>query len=338
MVLLAAVSLAFAAMLWPFQGALLWGLVIALMFAPLFRRLLVVTGQRRSLAALLTLAVVLVVVILPLALLSSALVNEAGLAYDRLQSGEWNPARYLRGVFDALPPEAIALLGRAGLGNFGLLQAKVGAGALQAAQLMATQVLDIGQNTFKFVASLFVTLYLAFFMVRDGDALARTFRHALPLAPEHKRELFGKFATVLRATVKGHLLVAAVQGGLGGLAFWALDISAPLLWGVLMAFMSLLPLVGSALVWVPAALYLLGTGSAWQGLALLGYGVMVIGLVDNLLRPLLIGKDTRMPDYLVMISTLGGIAVFGINGLILGPALAAMFLAVWHIDMASRPS
>ena len=137
---------------------------------------------------------------------------------------------------------------------------------------------------------------------------------------------------------RSHLLVAAVQGGLGGLAFWALDISAPLLWGVLMAFMSLLPLVGSALVWVPAALYLLGTGSAWQGLALLGYGVMVIGLVDNLLRPLLIGKDTRMPDYLVMISTLGGIAVFGINGLILGPALAAMFLAVWHIDMASRPS
>jgi len=338
MVLLAIVSLAFAAMLWPFQGALLWGLVIALMFAPLFRRLLVVTGQRRSLAAMLTLVVVLVVVILPFAMLSAALANEAGQAYDRLQSGEWNPAAYLHGLFDALPREAVDMLGRVGLGNFSLLQAKVSAGAVQGAQFMATQVLNIGQNTFKFIASLFITLYLAFFMVRDGDALARTLRHALPLAPEHKRDLFGKFATVLRATVKGHLLVAAVQGSLGGLAFWALDFGAPLLWGVLMAFLSLLPLVGSGLVWLPAGLYLLATGAVWEGLALLAYGVMVIGLVDNLLRPVLIGKDTRMPDYLVMISTLGGIAVFGINGLILGPALAAMFLALWHIDMAGRPS
>jgi predicted PurR-regulated permease PerM len=337
MVLLAAVSLAFAAMLWPFQGPLLWGLVIALMFAPLFRRLLTLTQQRRSLAALLTLGVVLVAVILPFALLSAALANEAGLAYDRLQSGEWNPARYLSGVFDALPPEVVALLGRMGLGKFSLLQAKVVGGAAQGAQFMATQALSIGQNAFKFLSSLFVTLYLAFFMVRDGDRLARTLRHALPLAPEHKRELFGKFATVLRATVKGHLLVALVQGGLGGLAFWTLDIGAPLLWGVLMAFLSLLPVVGSGLVWLPAALFLLATGAVWQGLALLAYGVLVIGLVDNLLRPVLIGKDTRMPDYLVMISTLGGIAVFGINGLILGPALAAMFLAVWHIDMASRP-
>jgi predicted PurR-regulated permease PerM len=230
------------------------------------------------------------------------------------------------------------MLGRIGLGDFNLLQAKVAQGVSQGAQFMLTQVLNIGQNTFKFIASLFITLYLTFFMVRDGDALARALRHALPLAPPHKRELFGKFATVLRATVKGHLLVAAVQGGLGGLAFWALDFGAPLLWGVLMAFLSLLPLVGSGLVWLPAALYLLATGALWQGLALLAFGVLVIGLVDNLLRPMLIGKDTRMPDYLVMISTLGGIAVFGINGLILGPALAAMLLAVWHIDLASRPS
>lgn len=336
MVLLAAVSLAFGALLWPFQGPLLWGLVIALMFAPLYRHLLAATRQRRSLAALLTLAVVLMVVILPFALLSAALANEAGLAYDRLQEGEWNPAAYLRGVFDALPPEAIALLKRVGLGKFSLLQAKVADAASQGAQFVATQALSIGQNTFKFVASLFITLYLAFFMVRDGDRLARTLRHALPLAPEHKRELFGKFATVLRATVKGHLLVAGVQGGLGGLAFWSLDIGAPLLWGALMAFLSLLPLVGSSLVWLPTALHLLATGAVWQGLALLAFGVLVIGLVDNLLRPLLIGKDTRMPDYLVMISTLGGIALFGINGLILGPALAAMFLAVWHIGMASR--
>jgi len=104
-----------------------------------------------------------------------------------------------------------------------------------------------------------------------------------------------------------------------------------LLWGVLMGFLSLIPAGAAGLVWVPVAVYFLVTGSVWQGLALVAYGVLVIGLVDNLLRPMLVGKNTRMPDYVVMITTLGGIAVFGINGFILGPAIGAMFIAVWHI-------
>jgi predicted PurR-regulated permease PerM len=159
---------------------------------------------------------------------------------------------------------------------------------------------------------------------------------AIPLADEHKRELLGKFTTVIRATVKGNLLVAVIQGGLGGLAFGFLGVRGALLWAVLMAFLSLLPAVGAGLVWVPVALYFFLTGAIWQGIALVAYGVLVIGLVDNLLRPILVGKDTRMPDYVVMITTLGGMAVFGINGFVMGPAIAAMFIAVWHIYVTAR--
>jgi predicted PurR-regulated permease PerM len=118
---------------------------------------------------------------------------------------------------------------------------------------------------------------------------------------------------------------------LGGLAFWFLGVSGALLWAVLMAALSLLPAIGAALVWGPVALYFLVTGALWQGLALTAYGVLVIGLVDNLLRPVLVGKDTRMPDYVVMITTVGGMAIFGINGFVLGPLIAAMFLSAWHI-------
>jgi predicted PurR-regulated permease PerM len=162
-------------------------------------------------------------------------------------------------------------------------------------------------------------------------------RRAIPLAPEHKQELLGKFATVIRATVRGNLVVAALQGLLGGIAFWFLGVGGALLWGVLMAFLSLLPAVGAALVWAPVALFFFATGALWQAIALTAFGVLVIGLVDNLLRPILVGKDTRMPDYVVMIATLGGMAVIGINGFVVGPAIAAMFIAVWHIYVTTRP-
>ena len=329
--LLVLVTLAFGWILLPFYGAILWGAIIAMLFAPLYRHLLPHLKQRRTLAALLTLLAVLLVVVLPFALVTTALAREAAQLYQRLQSGELNPALYFQGVFNALPAWITALLDRFGLDDFDALQRRLAEALAQGSQFIATQALNIGQNTFEFVASGFITLYLAFFLIRDGDSVSRAVRRAIPLAPAHKRELFEKFSTVIRATVKGNLLVAAIQGALGGFALWFVGVGAPLLWGVLMAFLSLLPAVGAGLVWLPVALYFLLTGALWQGISLVAWGVLVIGLVDNLLRPVLVGKDTRMPDYLVMIATLGGMAVFGINGFVIGPAIAAMFIAVWQI-------
>ncbi len=150
---------------------------------------------------------------------------------------------------------------------------------------------------------------------------------------EKNREslLFKKFAEVTRATVKGNLVVAAVQGTLGGLIFLALGIPGALLWGVVMTLLSLIPVVGAGLIWAPVALYLFAVGEWVQGLILAAFGAVVIGLVDNILRPILVGRDTKLPDYMVLLSTLGGFVLFGMNGFVVGPLIAALFVTFWQI-------
>ena len=335
-VLLGVVTLALGLILLPFYGTILWSAIIAMVFAPVNSRLLVRARGRKTVAALGTLLIVVVLVMLPLALVSAALVREAAQVFQQLQSGEINPGRFFGGVFGSLPDWLVSLLGRFGMGDFATIQRKLSVELSQAGKDIAGEALDIGQNTFDFMASLCIATYLAFFLIRDGEALARGARHALPLDAVSKRALFAQFITVIRATVKGNLLVAAIQGALGGLAFWFLGVGGALLWAVLMAFLSLLPAIGAALVWLPVAFYLFVTGAVWQSLVLVAWGVLVIGLIDNLLRPFLVGKDTHMPDYVVMITTLGGMAVFGINGFVLGPVIAAMFFAVWHLHTVDQ--
>jgi predicted PurR-regulated permease PerM len=275
-------------------------------------------------------------VILPLTLISGLLVQEGLSVYERIQSGELNIARYFEQVFSALPAWLTELLDRFGLTNLGVVRERLSTGLMTGSQFLATKALSIGQNTFDFIVNLFIVLYLLFFLLRDGDFLTRRIRDAMPLHPEQQRELLSRFTTVIRATVKGNVVVAIVQGALGGLMFWFLGVRAPVLWAVLMAFLSLLPAVGSALVWLPVAIYFLVTGAIWQGTVLIAFGILVIGLVDNILRPILVGKDTKMPDYVVLMSTLGGMAIFGLNGFVIGPVIAAMFMAVWDIVASSR--
>jgi predicted PurR-regulated permease PerM len=336
LLLLLAVSLALAWILLPFYGTLLWAYIIALLLSPVSGARLRRLPRRRTAAALLTLLVALVLVVVPFTLLSATLAREAIALVQRAQSGDWSVAGYLHGLFDALPAWVMAGLEHFQLADFDALQRRLTAAVTQGGRVIATQALSIGQDTFEFVAQLFITTYVAFFLIRDGDVLASTVRRATPLSAAHQAELTGKFTTVIRATVKGNLLVAAIQGALGALAFWFLGIGGALLWGALMALLSLLPAVGAALVWGPVALYLLASGSPWQGLGLAAYGVLVIGLVDNLLRPVLVGKDTQMPDYVVLVTTLGGMAAFGLNGFVLGPTIGAMFIAVWHLYMVTR--
>jgi predicted PurR-regulated permease PerM len=336
--LVLAVSAALIWILLPFYGTLLWGAIIALMFAPLHRRLLPRLRHRRTMAALLTVLTAVVIVVVPFLLLSATLAHEAAGLYARLQSGEATPVQNLRSVFEALPQWAVTLFGHFGLADFDTLQRWLNTKLEAGIGFIATQALGLGQVTFEFVVSLLVTPYLAFFFIRDGDRIVHAMRRALPLTPAHKQELQDKFGKVIRSTVKGNLVVAAVQGALGGLAFWFLGVRGALLWAVVMAFLSLLPAIGAALVWLPVALWFMATGGVWQGLALAAWGLLVIGLVDNLLRPRLVGQATLMPDYVVMITTLGGMAVFGINGFVLGPIIAAMFFAVWHLYLMASPA
>lgn len=329
--LLAAVSFAFLSILLPFYPAIFWGGVLAVVFGPPHRRLRAALGGRRNLAALLMVLIIILIVILPLIFIAGALANEAAGLYNRISSGQLNLGAYYEQIVSALPPSVHGWLESWGVGDLLSIREKLSAGALQASQFLAKQAVNIGQNTFQFVIGLGVMMYLLFFLLRDGHALVPRVKNLIPLSDAHRRHLFQKFTTVVRATVKGNIVIAVTQGFLGGLMFAFLGIQGSLFWGVLMAFLSLLPAVGASLIWAPVAIYFVVTGAYGEGITLILFGVLVIGLIDNLLRPVLVGKDTKMPDYIVLISTLGGMAVFGLNGFVIGPLFAALFIACWDL-------
>jgi predicted PurR-regulated permease PerM len=335
-VLLVVVSAAFLLVLWQFYGPILWGIAAAVVFGPFYRRLLHTMPGRRNLAATITLLVVLGLVILPATLIGIALTREVVKTYEMLQAGQLNLGGLLRNLYDALPGWAVGLLDRLGFTSADQLREQLSTALATGTETIATGALNVGQSAFGFFIGLGVMMYLTFFLLRDGNALSRRIGEAVPLPAEMRHRLYDKFLTVVRATIKGSFVVAAIQGAIGGLVLWALGVHAALLWGVLMAFLSLLPAVGAGFVWVPIALYLTFTGDVGKAIALTLAGLFIIGLVDNLLRPILVGKDARLPDYIVLISTLGGISLFGFNGIILGPLIAAMFLSAWDISVEER--
>jgi predicted PurR-regulated permease PerM len=336
LLLLSLITIGFFWILFPYSGAVFWGLVLAIMFEPLYSWLLEKTKHKPTSAALITLLSIVIMVIIPVGLIAASLAQQAAGVYSMIGSGHIDFGMYFRQIMGALPQWVISLLERFDITSLATLQAKLQAAASQISQTAAKQVVNIGLNTFDFLVGMTVMLYLLFFLLRDGKGLAARIRQAVPLSRKYKVRLFNNFTTVIRATVKGNVLVAIAQGALGGLAFWALGVQAPLLWAVVMAFLSLLPAVGAAIVWAPVAIYFLVTGSIWQGVALIAFGVLVIGLVDNVLRPILVGKDTKMPDYVVLISTLGGMELFGLSGFVIGPVIAALFIAMWDLFAAAE--
>jgi predicted PurR-regulated permease PerM len=326
---LAAVSVAFTYLMLPFLAVILWACIIALVFYPLHAKILSRVSERENLAALITLLLCIVIAITPALFLFSSFIKQGTAVYQQLESGQIKPSLWLEQIRTAFP-QIDQLLQIIGL-DISTLKQKLGALSVEAGKVMAGNALSIGQNTLAWLASLGLMLYLTFFMLRDGAKLIPVLIRALPLGDERERLLMQKFVEVTRATIKGSLVVAMVQGALGGFIFWALDIPGPVLWGVVMTVLSLIPIVGASLIWLPVGLYLLATGATTDGIILIAFGAIVIGLVDNILRPILVGRDTKMPDYLILLSTLGGFSVFGMTGFVLGPLIAALFLTFWEI-------
>lgn len=336
LLLLGIVTLAFFWILLPFSGAVFWGMVLAIVFAPMHDRILRELGNRPNTAALISLMLIVLMVILPVTLISAALVDQALGLYAMVSGGQLDFNAMLRRIVTGLPDWAGSMYERYYPTVLSTIQEKLAAGVAQASQLAARYAVNIGSSALNFLVSMTVMLYLLFFLFRDGRSITARIKRAVPLSSHYKKPLFDNFTTVIRATVKGNVLVALAQGALGGLIFWFLDVPGPVLWGVVMAFLSLLPAVGAAIIWGPVAVYFLVTGSVWQGAVLALYGVLVIGLVDNLLRPILVGKDTKLPDYLVLLSTIGGMALFGLNGFVIGPVIAALFIAAWSLFASSE--
>lgn len=332
----AAITLALGLVVSSFAGALLWAALAALLFQPLFHRLLARWPDRRNQAAALTLLIITVAVVIPALVIASMVVDQAAGLYTQLRSGQVDVASYFKQVHDAVPQRLQRLLDSSGFNTFERVQAKVSQAVGSSVSTIARQALSFGANAAAWLLAFGVGLYVTFFLLRDGDRIGAAVVRTLPLERGVAVRLADKFVTVVRATIKGSGVVAVVQGALGAATFAIVGLPAFLLWGLLMAVAALLPAIGPAIVWAPVALYLLATGAIWQAVLVIASGVLVIGLADNILRPILVGRDTGIPDWLVLVTTLGGINLIGLSGIVVGPLAGALFITGWQILTEQR--
>jgi predicted PurR-regulated permease PerM len=328
LLLVAAISVAFVAMIRAFLLTIVLAAIFTALSYPMYRWLFRRFRGRPALAAIATLVVLLTLVIAPLLAVLGAAANEALRVteivrphLERLveRPGELN--RRLRMVpgYHYIEPyraqiftKAGELLGSASAFIFGTLSATTRATAV-------------------FIFYFVILLYTMYFFLTGGPGLLSGVLAYLPVTDVDKQRMLDKFVSVTRATLKGTVLIGAAQGVLGGVAFWAAGIDGAIFWGTVMTVLSIIPGIGSALIWAPAAIILITTGEVWRGIALAAFCGLVIGSVDNLLRPLLVGRDTQMHELLIFFSTLGGLIMFGVMGFILGPLLAALFVTVWEM-------
>lgn len=327
--LLLVTTLAFLGLIQDLLQPIFWAAVLSTLFYPAYQWLHHRLNGQSALAAVGTIGVIILSVILPLLLMSIAVASEASALYQRLSSNEIDLLASLQSLEQMLPV-ASDLLDHLGL-SLSELQQQFSDAAVGISQYLASRMVTLGQNALRVVGLFFLMIYLLFFFLRDGRQLLDTMSGIIPLGDVRERRLFEKFAEVSRATIKGTIVIGLVQGFLGGVIFWTLGIEGAALWGVVMTVLSFLPAVGAALVWAPAGALLIFTGQAIKGLLLLVLGTLIIGLVDNLLRPILVGRETQLPDYMVLITTLGGLTLFGLSGVVIGPVIGALFITTWEM-------
>lgn len=330
-VIVALVTLLFLGLIREFIQPLFWAAVLAVLFNRLQRKCLQLLHGRSSSAAALSLLLIVIIVILPLFFIAAAVTREGIWLYDTVtENSDFQKAsQYLEHTI----PELDHYLGKFGF-NLQKIQQRLSDLALTVGRFLGSQIVSVGQGTAVFLLKFFLMIYILFFFLRDGDRFLDAFSRALPFEEARKRRLFSKFAEVSRATLKGSMIMAGLQGSIGGFLFWILGINVPVFWGVIMAILALLPALGSILVWGPAGIILILTNHPVKGIILLLAESIATGVIDNILRPIIVGRDTRMPDFLILLSTLGGLTVFGISGFVIGPIIMALFLTIW--DMFAR--
>jgi len=320
--LLAATTLFFLWMVREYLFPIFWAIVFALLLYPAYRRLKHQL-KNATLAAALVMLFALVIVVVSIVWLGAQIAQEAYALYLTL-AGSGGFASF------TLPPVLLETLETFGFSP-AEVSANISAWAETASAWVLSEALSMSSATFTVVLKTFIMLYLLFFILRDGEKIGHAIMRYLPLGDDRERALFSRFAGTTRAVVKGTVVVALAQGVAGGILFWIAGVPNPVLWGAVMAFLSVIPAVGSFLVWLPAGLYLLAVGSLVPALIVLIGGAVVISSLDNFLRPILVGRDTNMPDALILISILGGISVFGIAGVVIGPVVSAVALTAWQL-------
>ncbi|MDZ4275161.1 MAG: AI-2E family transporter [Erythrobacter sp.] len=336
LIILAVVSLLMAVIILPFAQPLLWAGLAAIMFQPLYRNILRRMGGRRNPAAGVSLLVIFFVVMVPALWIAALVAQQAIRLVAALQQQPVDLAALFNSVYGALPSTAQEAIDRSGWADMANVQTRIQELLSESAGMIAGQAVSIGSGALGFLLSFGVALYVMYFLLRDGERIGRTVLRAIPVERSIAERLAERFLGIVRATIKGTGVVALVQGALGTITLMIAGVPSALLFGVIMAIFALVPVIGSGAVWLPAGLYLLLIGDYWQGLFVLLTGFFIISSADNVLRPILVGRDTGIPDWIILITTLGGISMAGFSGIVLGPLVAGLFLASWSILREQR--
>jgi predicted PurR-regulated permease PerM len=328
LVVVAAVTAAFVAMIRDFLLTILVAAIFAGLSYPVYAKVLAAVRGHRPLASALTLLLMLVLVIGPLLGIVGIVVNQAIRVTESIRpivTRLVSEPTYLDQQLQRVPGIARIEPYRE--------QIVTGAGNMVGAvgRFLASSLSSTASGTAAFLLQFFLLLYSMFFFLMDGPAMLQSILNHLPLRAADKRQMTARFASVMRATVKGTIVIGMIQGTLSGIAFWVAGIPDALFWTVVMIVLSILPVVGGALVWVPACLILAAMGHLTKAILLAAFCSLIVGSVDNVLRPRLVGRDTKMHDVLILFSTLGGILAFGPLGFIIGPILAGLFVTSWEI-------
>jgi len=323
---LAVMTVIFLWLIHPYLMAIFWAIVLTLLFYPLRNWYTRLIGNKPLWGTLLTMLTMCAILFLPLYLLSISLINEFTHIYAAITTHQTKLIDSVTVIDKYLP--VFDTLNTFGITNDDI-KIKMTQSLGSITSYVAGGLAQLGQQTFGFIVQVFVSLYVLFFFLKDGEILLKKLQHLLPLGDKRERRLYDRFASTVRATMKGTLIIGLLQGAVGAILFWLVGISAAIIWGSVMALLSIIPAVGSFIIWGPAGILFILTGQIWEGVVVLVIGSVVISNLDNVLRPLLVGKDTEMPDVLILLSTLGGLSVFGISGFVIGPVVAAFFLSLW---------
>ncbi len=333
--LLLILTVVFFSMVQIFILPIILAAVFSGLFYPIFRKFLRLFKNRRSVASLFTCLLLLLILLIPTYVIADRVAREAIGLYENseqqirelfhsIQSGE---SRLLRTFTES------RLVQRLGLERVDW-QTNLEELVKTLASSFATVINKATRETLLLVTNLFVTFFAMFYFFRDGDSIVERLKYLSPLKEKYEDEILLKFQSVSKATIKGTLLIGLIKGVMGGITFWIFGIPAAILWGVVMVILSVIPLVGGWLVMYPAALILILTGQVWEGIAVFLIAALIIGNIDNILAPKLIGHEAGMHELLIFVSTLGGLSVFGIMGFVIGPIIAAMFMTV--LDVYAR--
>ncbi len=331
LVLVLGISLLFLQMIRPFFTTLLLGALFSGLLHPVYRRILGGFRGKQGLAAFATLVLFIVVLLGPAATFLIIVVDQAVQVTESAAPWIANVQAQLgqQGGFDRLIDqlpfaENIRPYQEQVVQKAGELAGSIGTWVVQG-------LTNVTRGTVTVIFLLFIMLYAMFFFLLDGGRVLRKMLYYLPLSNDNEQRMLEKFVSVTRAMVKGTFLIGIMQGALAGLAFAVAGIPSAAFWGTVMAVLSIVPGIGSALVWVPAAIYLAVIDRMGVAIALVVWCVVVVGLIDNLMRPWLVGRDTKMPDLMILLGTLGGLFAFGAAGVLIGPIIAALFITVWEL-------